>query len=390
MAAGSALAPDIAAGRALWTAILTPDAPAVPCSADALAAAVKRFAKLTAPTVAAWLAAPLLARAPGLIPAGDVERTRQFVRFMRARAAPPLAAVAAAGIEVLALKGLATAARFYPDPLLRVMGDVDVLVRPGDVGRFCDVLEGEGFRFLKSAETPAWGLATESSFHPMVAPDGAFSFDIHVAADDYPVPRALGVGEVFAAAQQIPLRDISIGAPSDDHLFLLAITHAGRDKFGADSLRGMADVVAALVHARLAPDWDGLVARARRGGFARPLTTAVNLLARLGLAPELLPARLIRPYRGLAGHAFDALLHDYLTVFAERPSRVALQARDWLVISEPRALAWRNWRRVRGLVRPWTGLPSGRAFDAREISLPVRSGGGRTGVRRSRGHRRQR
>lgn len=359
-----ALSPDEAAGRALWTAVLAPGAPPVACAADALAAAAARFSKLTAPSVAAWLAAPLLAAHPTLIPPDDVRRARQYMRFMRARAAAVLADVAAAGLEVVALKGLATAARFYPDPLTRVMGDIDLLVRPHEVGRLCDVLEAAGYRFRKSANTPVWGLATESSFHPMVAADGVFSFDIHVAADDYPVPRALGVADVFAAAQPITVNDVAVRAPSDDHLLLLAITNAGRDKFGPDSLRAMADVVAALARAGFTPDWESMIALARQGGFLRPLTAGVNILAHLGLAPERLPVALIRPYRGLAGSAFDGIVEDYLTVFAHRPGRLALQLRDWMVISGPRALAWRNWRRVRGLVRPWSGLPPGRALGA--------------------------
>ncbi len=361
----SASTPETLAGRALWTAILEPDAPLVPCDDSALAGAAARFAHLSSPTAAAWLAQSLSARHPGLFDSADIERAHQFTRFHRARAFAALAPVQAAGIDVLVLKGMATASRFYPDPLIRLMGDVDLLVRPADISRLCDLLEGDGFRFLKSSDTPLWGLSSESSFHPLVAADGQFMFDLHIAADDYPVSRALDIEMVFATAQPIDVGGLTLRAPSDDHLFLLALTNAGRDKFGPDSVRTLVDVVAALTRADFQPDWDGLAALAARGGFLKPVTLAVNLLARLGLRPERLPQRLIQPYRGLAGWAFDALFADYLTMFAHSPTKWHLQMRDWLAISAPDVLMHRNWRRLRGMARPWSGLPPGRRLAGR-------------------------
>lgn len=357
--------PEARAGRALWTAILDPDAPLVPCDDNALAAAGARFAHLSSPTAAAWLAQSLSARLAHLFDPAAVERARQFTRFHRARALAALAPVQAAGIDVLVLKGMATASRFYPDPLLRLMGDVDLLVRPADVSRLCDVLEGGGFRFLKSSDTPVWGLSSESSFHPLVAADGQFIFDLHIAADDYPVPRSLDIESVFAAAQPIDAGGVILHAPCNDHLLLLALTNAGRDKFGPASVRTLVDVVAALTRAEFQPDWDKLTGLASRGSFLKPVTLAVNLLARLGLRPERLAPKLIRPYRGLAGWAFDALFEDYLTMFAVPPGKWQLQMRDWLVISAPGVLMHRNWRRLRGMVRPWPGLPPGRRLAGR-------------------------
>lgn len=49
-----------------------------------------------------------------------------------------------AGIPYVILKGVASAA-YYPDPLLRTMGDVDFLVNESDVPRACEVLEAKGF-----------------------------------------------------------------------------------------------------------------------------------------------------------------------------------------------------------------------------------------------------
>lgn len=50
-----------------------------------------------------------------------------------------------AGVPYVILKGCASAA-YYPDPLLRSMGDIDFLVRTEDLGRAGKVLEAHGLR----------------------------------------------------------------------------------------------------------------------------------------------------------------------------------------------------------------------------------------------------
>jgi hypothetical protein len=350
---------EVLAGRALWQAISAPETPPISCDETLLGEGVRRFARKTAPTVAAWLIPALTAQDPKRFSADKLERMRQYNRFTRARACEWLALINAAGIDVLALKGLATATRFYPDPLIRAMGDVDLLVRPKDVGRLCDLLAGQGFRFKKSRNTPIWGLSSESSFHPFVSADGSFVFDIHVAADDYPVSIGLPVDRVFDAAQTLDVDGAKICVPSDDHLFLLAITHAGRDKFGPDSLRSLTDLIVGLTRTQLRPNWDALMNIAWAGGFIRPMRGAINLLAALGVDRHLLPEDLLGSYPWPAQAAFAGVVRDCLTVFAVRPTRTAMQIRDWLLISSPGVLAHRNGRRLHGLVRPWSGVPDG-------------------------------
>lgn len=352
----------LAAGRALWRAIAAPGHPLDACDETALRAAAARLAYCASPSMAAWLLAPVEARLPGLVPAANVERARQFNRFLRARAEAEIARINAAGIPVMAIKGFATAARFYPDPFIRTMGDVDLLVRPVDLGRLCDLLAGAGFRFLRSQGTPAWGLASESSFHPLVAADGGLSLDLHVAADDYPLSRALSVDDVFARATTIDCAGMAVAVPCNDHLVLLAMTHAARDKFDEAAMRSIADLVAALALCGIRPDWDGLATIARRGGFLRALRAGIGVLAALGVSDAALPAALMPDYRGPARAAFDALVADVHTVFVRSPSKAAKQWRDWLVISAPATMLHRNLRRLRGLVHPWTGLPPGRRF----------------------------
>lgn len=353
----AALPAVLDAGRALWAAVVGSSAVRPACGSDELRAAAARFAHLVGPVTADWLLASATESAMPLVSPDLVSRSLQFNRFNRAIALKWLGLISDAGLEVAVLKGFATAHRFYPDPVLRTMSDVDILVRPRDIDRLCRALGQEGFRFLKSKGTPSWGLSSESSFHPFVSADGAFIFDLHVAADDFPVSRGLEIEEVFAQAAIIEIEGVRV--PRDDHLVLLAATNAGRDKFGPGSMTSMTDLVVALGRMGVVPDWNAIVCHAGRGGFLRPLTAAVRLLARLGVDRGRLPVNLLGRYRGPAALAFEGIVADYLSMFVEEPSPLLSQRRDWLVISGIRALAHRNWRRVRGLVRPWTGLPPG-------------------------------
>lgn len=49
-----------------------------------------------------------------------------------------------AGIPYVGMKGYASAS-YYPEPMLRTMGDVDILVSPADVSKVSDILQRNGF-----------------------------------------------------------------------------------------------------------------------------------------------------------------------------------------------------------------------------------------------------
>ena len=60
--------------------------------------------------------------------------------------APALHALTDASVDVIVLKGAASAISTYADLGLRAMRDCDLLVRPGQVGRALDVLADAGWR----------------------------------------------------------------------------------------------------------------------------------------------------------------------------------------------------------------------------------------------------
>jgi hypothetical protein len=84
-------------------------------------------------------------------------------------AAGLLSTFARGGIPVIALKGLALAETIYPNPALRPMEDLDLLVRPADLPAAVRLLEQAGYR-------EAW-----HGFPDFQRADGLVDVDLHTA-----------------------------------------------------------------------------------------------------------------------------------------------------------------------------------------------------------------
>ncbi len=345
----------------LWRCIADPDHRLTEPVSATIRAEAARFAAMTSPATAAWLLADATAPDAPLISHDEAERSRMSHGTRRAAAMGWLAVIEQAGIETVVLKGFAIGALFYPDPAVRGFADLDILVRGADLDRLIDLLAGHGFEFHYAADTPAWGHIGDASFHPFVASDGSMVFDLHIHPDDFPVHRGITTDMVFAHAQRVTADGASFRAPCTDHLVLLAITNAMRDKFDPLAVRALTDLIVMLGRARVTVDWPQLLQIAKRAGFLRGMRAAVLLLRHLGVAAERLPESLLKPYEGFterwAAREFATLVADAERMFPSRPSRLALQTREWFLSVGVDALAVRNARRVIGLMRPWPGLP---------------------------------
>ncbi|SMF63112.1 Uncharacterised nucleotidyltransferase [Tistlia consotensis] len=340
-----------AAGLAVWRRIATgrDGAPLAPGAGERLAA-------FTGAAAAGWLLGPA-----GGLDAGAVERSRLFNRFARARREACLATILAAGIPVVALKGFASAFQLYPDPDLRVMGDLDLLVRPAERDRLIALLAAEGFAFQVTPTGP-WGFTSTSSYQPFVSADGSVNLDIHVAPDCAPVPASLSVEAVFAEARPLPGCRLAVPGPSPTHAFLLFASNAAKDKFGRWSVKKAVDALLLLRRERageLAVDWPWLAETARRGRYLKPLRVFLALLARCGADVSALPPELSRPPAGLAGRELERVVDDWADFFERGESFGDYLRRELLLTAEPSVMLANNWARLKGLVRPRSGLPEG-------------------------------
>lgn len=173
--------------------------------------------------------------------------------------APLWQALQAAGIEAIALKGLALIACVYRDAGLRPMADVDVLVPPADVDRASEVARSLGWH-PRYPPTPAFRRVKHAV--PLDHPDG-IACDLHwrvfeesgaAEADDEFRAHAGPVG-----FQRTQLRVL---APTDQLLHVCA--HAARWQ-PVPAIRWVADAMLIL---RASPiDWTRLLDQAVRRRF---------------------------------------------------------------------------------------------------------------------------
>lgn len=310
--------------------------------------AVARFSEMASPVLTDFL------MGGGVLPASQVEQSRLNNRFRLAAQVSCLRAISDAGIEVVAIKGFALAHTIYPAPELRTVGDLDILVRPGDRDRLLGHLSGLGYTFVPLPRPP-WGFISEASYAPFVSADGACNLDVHIHPDCYPAYRSLTTELVFSRAVEVRAGDLTFQAAHRDHAFLLCATNVAKDKFGPFATRKIADAMRLAVEGGL--DWPALEALAEAGNFTRPYRAFLRLLAELGTDPALLPPDCTAPFSARREREYRRMLDETLMLYPSEPGLPATLRRELFLSTEPRVGLRNALARMRGLFARETGVP---------------------------------
>jgi PAS domain S-box-containing protein len=355
----SDLTPIMAGAADLWPAILDPAW--MPPGGFDPAAAAEAAARLEG-LVASALAKHLLANAErrlgaDLVAPEAARQSRLINRLNGEHQRRWMARIAAEGPPVVVMKGFVFAHTLYPDPDIRTIGDLDVLVRRADRDRLLDLLQQNGFAFERLPSS-AWGFISDASYQPMMSADGNCNIDVHVQPDCYPAYRSLDTERLFAAAHPLDIDGVGYLAPAPAHALVLCLTNAAKDKFGPYSVRKLIDV-AVLLRDGDAIDWPEVRHLLSAGGFEAPARVAFALLVRLGFPEAAIPADLRAAPSGLRGGAFEKLVRDYRSLFAADPSPMTVLARELLLCTQPATAIHNALLRFRGLFRPRDGIPEG-------------------------------
>lgn len=332
---------DAASAAAGWRLILAPDRQPTASPLE-LTAFASRLASLVGPGQAASVLAPASAAwSLDLLPAAQVAQARLLSKRARFHQLAALRLLAAAGIEGIVIKGFDFAHRLYDDPLDRIGEDLDLLLRRADLEPAVARLRAAGWRFGQ-LKLPPWGSIARASIAPLRSPDGATMIDLHLEADEWPLPRALPTEQLFATAERFACEDLTLRAPKAEDSLLLLVSNLGKDKFGPFGVRKLLD--AALLLRRHALPAEATVRRANDAGLGRPLRTHCGLLRSLGLD---LPAWPATP----TGRAFAALLADVRGLSQTAPGGLALLRREFSLCADWRIALRRNRHRLRGLLK---------------------------------------
>lgn len=184
----------------------------------------------------------------------------------------------AAGVEPLVIKGAALAGR-YPEPGLRPMDDVDVVVRPDAHRVAAETLIRAGWEVTRR-QGPSYSL---SLAHPAL-PGLPVDLHLDLAAGADQVFR-FTAADLWQTAQAGSLFGVRVLLPTPESELLLIATHAGKPFHNFDRLLWAVDA-AAVIGGRTSQgesiDWIRLEELSRRAAARSALAVLLAQAGRLG------------------------------------------------------------------------------------------------------------
>lgn len=187
-------------------------------------------------------------------------------------------ALRAADVPALLLKGADLAARAYPSPALRPMGDLDLLVPAGRTGDAMAALAAAGYTLPTDEE---WAAFHDHRHPPPLRRAGYLPVELHEAIEPCAPPFTLPVADVWARARPGPTGDELALALAPEDLLLHLATHMGYSHLLGTSLVRAYDVAVWLERFGAETDWDALAARAGACGVRRFVAASLGLADRL-------------------------------------------------------------------------------------------------------------
>lgn len=122
-----------------------------------------------------------------------------------------LAALAAAGIRAVVMKGTALAYDLYPEPALRPRGDTDLLIAPATVTPARAVLRQQGFQPFFAADAPPDANRSQEPWQLALADGSTHDIDLHWQPLNG-AALAAAIPVAVALAEAVPLPRLAVGA----------------------------------------------------------------------------------------------------------------------------------------------------------------------------------
>jgi hypothetical protein len=258
--------------------------------------------------------------------------------------------LAAAGVEVIALKGLPLLLEYYQDPSLRPMSDIDLLVRPVDLRAAIAALGRAGWR-LQGGHIYE-GLLSHLGSCDFRRGDGV-KLDLHQHLIEHgALPPARP--SLWPRRHSLDLRGTACFAPeAADLLFHVCVAGV---KFGHNkNARWVADASTVLGRAGAALRWDVVVEEAVERRLVLPLRECLGYLTGLGIVvPAAVLERLDRQrvgrgdrlaYRLLRRHSrtLGQLFEEYLWLYLSGARASGHRAGPWGFLSFCAFLLVHRW-----------------------------------------------
>lgn len=180
-------------------------------------------------------------------------------------------------IAVIALKGAHLAEAVYDNIGLRIMGDVDLLVRKDDLLRVEQELLAQGYKPDDCNRV----IAQDNYNFPYTLPKSGLVVEIHWVLVASKLPFQVGMEGLWSRAQQVTLAQVPVLALSPADLLLYLCLHTAKHTYDMQ-LRMLCDIGEVVQRYGAGLDWQEIGVRAWQWGIIR----AVYVILRL--AQELL------------------------------------------------------------------------------------------------------
>ena len=171
-----------------------------------------------------------------------------------------LGALHEAGLEPVVLKGAALAHLNYPDPALRTLSDIDVLLPTADLGRARAALIRAGFSVDESAVLPAG----HQHLKPLYLARGSLAVELHDRFFGDGGPFCINMPEIIGRARPATIAGVAarVLAPADALVYVCAHVAYGHS-YRWFPLRTLTDILA-LTTSEPAVDWELVLRSARQ------------------------------------------------------------------------------------------------------------------------------
>ena len=199
------------------------------------------------------------------------------------------AGFAAQGLTAVLLKGAALADTVYDQPEQRPMGDVDLWLREGEMGRACAAMAGLGFTAVQNSERPlALQALAEGEVQFFKQERQPTMVELHFSPfSGWWLRRTaiIDTGALWARREPLPGWQAFCQLSAEDTVIHLAVHMAVNHQFGLAALRSLIDI--ALTAQARDVAWPVVAQRARQWHVATAVWLVLHLLREMTGMPGL-------------------------------------------------------------------------------------------------------
>lgn len=187
-------------------------------------------------------------------------------------------------IEVIVLKGAHLAATVYPNPALRYMNDIDLLLHPADVPAAVAVLQALGYQ---PAAPIDWvkHLATDHHLPRFGKPEVVAGVELHWTITRPQQTYTIALAGLWARATPVTLAGVETLGLCPEDLLLHICEHATYHHHFLQRMRFLCDIDAVVRHPGQALDWGQVQQRAQDYRWAKGVHLALLLAQQLLATP---------------------------------------------------------------------------------------------------------